>query len=82
MAKKIIKVYPSIRKVLVSQKVQTGLTNAQLSELTGLSECSINFYLTGRRKPNLVSALRLSKALGITLDSLAQTSEVQGSAKK
>ena len=50
---------------------ERNLTIKQLSELSGLSTVTINFYELGKIKPNLISVQKLAKALNCDFDELA-----------
>lgn len=47
-----------------------GLTQKQLGEMCGVSESTINRIETGARKPSYELTLKLSRALGCSVDSL------------
>jgi len=46
-----------------------------LAELSGVSESAIGMYETGKRKPSFEVLLRLSEALGCTVDELVRENE-------
>lgn len=49
---------------------QKGLTQAQLSAVSGINRVSIAKYETGISVPSLKTAERLADALGVTVDQL------------
>ena len=46
-----------------------------LADLSGVSESAIGMYETGKRKPSFEVLLRLSEALGCTVDELVREKE-------
>lgn len=72
-------VYPSLAEIFSAKVAEAGLSYAEIATVTGLSEDSIYSYCSGRRKPNLVSAVRLAHKFGMSIDELANTLEVMGS---
>lgn len=55
------------------------VTQAELSELTGIHATQISHFETGRRKPNMVNMVLLAEHLDCSLDDLVKWS---GSYKK
>mgnify|MGYP002530743506 CR=1 FL=1 len=55
---------PDIVKLLVSARKSAGLTQEQLSELTGIARPNIARLESGKYPPNIVSLERIAKALG------------------
>ena len=51
-------------------RIERGLTQAQLAELTGCSQKDISRWETGERHPSTKSLLSLSKALQCAMDDL------------
>ena len=54
---------------------QERLTMKDLADLSGVSESAIGMYETGKRKPSFEVLLRLSEALGCTVDELVREKE-------
>ena len=54
---------------------QERLTMKHLADLSGVSESAIGMYETGKRKPSFEVLLRLSEALGCTVDELVRGEE-------
>lgn len=50
---------------------EKGLTQAELGRRSGMSRSVINNLLRGIRNPSLLTALTVSRALGVSLDELA-----------
>ncbi len=46
---------------------EKGLTQAELSRMTGISDSKINCYLSGRYNPRTETCLKLANALGVTV---------------
>lgn len=51
-------------------RIARGLTQAQLAELIGCHQQSINKWETGVCKPGMQSLIKLSRALGCSIDDL------------
>lgn len=51
----------------------TDMTQEDLAEVTGISKVMISKYMQGRATPNLYNALKLSKALGCSIEELCDT---------
>lgn len=79
MKRKPKPVYPSLSEIFAAKVAEAGLTYSEIAAVTGLSEDSIYSYCSGRRKPNLVSAVRLAQKFGMSIDELANTAEIRGS---
>lgn len=47
-----------------------GVTQVDLANKSGLLPCAISHFEGGRREPNLRNLIKLSKALGVTVDRL------------
>lgn len=61
----------NLRKI----RKQEHLTMKDLADLSGVSESAIGMYETGKRKPSFEVLLRLSEALGCTVDELVRGDE-------
>lgn len=48
-----------------------GITQAELSEMTGIPQCSISNYICGKVGPNFYTVDKIAKALGCSLDELS-----------
>lgn len=55
-----------------------GLTLKQVADEAKVSEAAMSLYERGKRNPNLVTAYRIAKALGVTIDELMGTSKKAG----
>ena len=58
-----------LSRMLLYKKV----TQAELSELTGLTQATISHYLTGRRTPSFYNVDKIAKALGCSADEFRYT---------
>lgn len=47
-----------------------GISQAELSQRTGLMPSAISHFEGGRREPNIKNLAKLAKALGVTTDRL------------
>lgn len=47
-----------------------GLTQAELSEKTGISQAALSNYENGKDRPSVDSCAKLAKALGVSIDDL------------
>lgn len=45
-----------------------GIKNKELAKAVFLTDCTISFYRTGRKLPNLDNAFYIADALGVSLD--------------
>jgi transcriptional regulator with XRE-family HTH domain len=60
-----------MHQILKTLRKQAGMTQAQLAEASGLNRVTIARYELGTIVPNFDSAVKLAKALGVTLEQLA-----------
>lgn len=49
---------------------ERGISQRQLSEMTGITETAISRYSNGERVPNITNALKISESLGVSIDFL------------
>ena len=52
------------------QRAMRDLTQADLAELAGVTRKSVNAIETGRMVPSVILALKVARALGVTVDAL------------
>lgn len=52
------------------QRALRGLTQAELADMAGITRKSINAIETGHMVPSTILALKLAKALGVTVEAL------------
>jgi putative transcriptional regulator len=52
------------------QRALRGLTQAEMAEMAGVTRKSINAIETGNMVPSTILALKLAKALGVTVEEL------------
>jgi transcriptional regulator with XRE-family HTH domain len=55
---------------LVATRKDKGITQEQLSELTGLDAVSISYIEQGKRRPTITTLYRLAKALEVSPSNL------------
>jgi putative transcriptional regulator len=52
------------------QRALRGLTQAEMADMAGVTRKSINAIETGNMVPSTILALKLAKALGVTVEEL------------
>ena len=56
--------------MLKVHRAMKNLTQAELAELAGITRVSVNAIEGGRMVPSVLLALKLARALGVTVDEL------------
>lgn len=56
----------NLREILTDYK----MTQAELAEMSGLSEATISSYMTGRKMPGAKAIINIAYVLGISTDDL------------
>jgi putative transcriptional regulator len=59
-----------LRNTLKVQRAMRDLTQADLAALAGVTRRSVNAIETGRMVPSVFLALKLARALGVSVDAL------------
>jgi len=59
-----------LRNTLKVQRAMRDLTQADLAELAGVTRRSVNAIETGHMVPSVLLALKLSRALGTSIDTI------------
>lgn len=59
-----------LRNTLKVQRAMRDLTQADLAALAGVTRKSVNAIETGRMTPSVVLALKLARALGVSVDTI------------
>ncbi len=59
-----------LRNTIKVQRAIRNLTQAELGDLAGVTRKSVNAIETGRMVPSVLLALRLARALGVSVDEL------------
>lgn len=49
---------------LLDEMEAQGITRKRMSELTGMTQTTIRYYINGDRSPSLISACLIAEALG------------------
>ena len=62
------------KRLKIAMKVK-GIKNKELAKAVCLTDCTISFYRTGRKLPNLDNAFYIAGALGVSLDWLCGKGE-------
>lgn len=63
-----------LQKKLLAQMVRRGLNGQKLAKISKVSDSEISRILAGKSRPGLENAFRLAKAVGVSLDYLADDS--------
>jgi len=60
----------TLRTTMKVERAKRDLTQADLAALAGVTRRSINAIETGRMVPSVLLALRIARALGVTVEEL------------
>jgi putative transcriptional regulator len=60
----------TLRNTLKVQRAMRDLTQADLADLAGVTRRSVNAIEAGRMVPSVLLALKLARALGVSVDAL------------
>jgi transcriptional regulator with XRE-family HTH domain len=63
-----------LQKKLIAQMSRRGLNGQRLAKISKVSDSEISRILAGKSRPGLENAFRLAKAVGVSLDYLADDS--------
>lgn len=63
-----------LQKKLTAQMLRRGLNGQKLAKISKVSDSEISRILAGKSRPGLENAFRLAKAVGVSLDYLADDS--------
>jgi putative transcriptional regulator len=61
---------PTVKNTVRVQRAIRDLTQADLAELAGITRASVNAIEGGRMIPSILLALKLARALGVSVDDL------------
>jgi putative transcriptional regulator len=59
-----------LRNAMRVERARRNLTQAGLAEMAGVTRRSINAIETGRMVPSVLLAIRIARALGVTVEDL------------
>jgi putative transcriptional regulator len=59
-----------LRNMLKVQRAMRNLTQADLAALAGVTRKSVNAIETGRMTPSVLLALKLTRALGVSVETI------------
>ncbi len=59
-----------VHNTIKVQRATRNLTQAELGELAGVTRKSVNAIETGRMMPSVLLALKLARALGVSVDEI------------
>lgn len=65
-----------------AKRLAKGMTQEELSGMVGVARKQITCYESGERIPDLYNAIRLARALGTTVEELAETQATQTAPKQ
>jgi putative transcriptional regulator len=61
---------PSLTNALKVERAKRNLTQAQLASMAGITRRSVNAIETGRMVPSVLLALRIARALDVSVESI------------
>ncbi len=64
-----------LRNTLKVERAIRNLTQAELGELAGVTRKSVNAIETGRMVPSVLLALKLARALGVSVNAIFSLAE-------
>src|SRR3989337_123484 len=67
---------PAVRNTLRLQRAMRDLTQADLAERAGMTRASVNAIEGGRMVPSIFLALKLARALTVSVDDLTFTARL------
>lgn len=65
-----------------AKRTEKNISMEELSGIVGVSKMTISRYESGKKIPELYNAIRLAKALGTTVEDLAETQATQTAPKQ
>lgn len=65
-----------------AKRTEKNISMEELSGIVGVSKMTISRYESGKKIPELYNAIRLAKALGTTVEELAETKAAQTAPKQ
>lgn len=65
----------TLRNTMKVERAKRDLTQADLAEMAGVTRRSINAIESGRMVPSVLLALKIAKALGVTIETLFALSD-------
>jgi putative transcriptional regulator len=68
----------ALRNALKVHRAMNDLTQAELAGLAGITRASVNAIEGGRMVPSVLLALKLARALGVTVDELFRIESEDG----
>ena len=64
-----------LRNVIKVERAKRDLTQADLADMAGVTRRSVNAIETGRMVPSVLLALRIARALGVTVETIFHLDE-------
>ncbi|HEV7238191.1 MAG TPA: helix-turn-helix transcriptional regulator [Thermoanaerobaculia bacterium] len=65
----------TLRNAIKVERAKRDLTQADLAVLAGVTRRSVNAIETGRMVPSVLLALRIARALGVTVETIFRLDE-------
>ena len=72
---------PTVQNSIRVQRAMRDLTQADLAERAGMTRASVNAIEGGRMIPSIFLALKLARALGVSVDDLFRLAGVEPSGR-
>ena len=68
----------TLRNAIKVERAKRDLTQADLAVMAGVTRRSINAIETGRMVPSVLLALRIARALGVTVETIFRLDDASG----
>ena len=68
----------TIRNAIKLERARRDLTQADLAVMAGVTRRSVNAIETGRMVPSVLLALKIARALGVTVETIFRLDDASG----
>ncbi len=68
----------TIRNAIKVERARRDLTQADLAVMAGVTRRSVNAIETGRMVPSVLLALKIARALGVTVETIFRLDDASG----
>ena len=68
----------TLRNAIKVERAKRDLTQADLAVMAGVTRRSVNAIETGRMVPSVLLALRIARALGVTVETIFRLDDASG----
>jgi putative transcriptional regulator len=68
----------TIRNAIKVERAKRDLTQADLAVMAGVTRRSVNAIETGRMVPSVLLALKIARALGVTVETIFRLDDASG----